>query len=201
MFVLVHSFHRSIVSSYVVVLLAAEKPARWERRLLRKTKGCVRYTTHVRPNAKIIVSQTTSTRAWPTLFVVPFSAAGGAAAASAYKSEARLRQLLVGGEIFLGSALSASLTKMTLRAMDLLGESSPAAKEMQVCIMCVCVCVHVCVLVSCPQVWRVLFFSYAASFCRVDKRVPPTPLVDRASNIQPWSLCVANTKALREVCM
>eukprot|EP00752_Nemacystus_decipiens_P004504 g4112.t1 len=57
---------------------------------------------------------------------------GGAAAASAYKSEARLRQLLVGGEIFLGSALSASLTKMTLRAMDLLGESSPAAKEMQV---------------------------------------------------------------------
>eukprot|EP00903_Cladosiphon_okamuranus_P009825 g9338.t1 len=57
---------------------------------------------------------------------------GGAAAASAYKSEARLRQLLVGGEIFLGSALSASLTKMTLRAMDLLGDSSPAAKEMQV---------------------------------------------------------------------
>lgn len=54
-------------------------------------------------------------------------------AAAAYKNEARLRQLLVGGEIFLGSALSASLTKMTLRAMDLLGESSPAAKEMQVC--------------------------------------------------------------------
>lgn len=53
-------------------------------------------------------------------------------AAAAYKSESRLRQLLVGGEIFLGSALSASLTKMTLRAMDLLGESSPAAKEMQV---------------------------------------------------------------------
>ncbi|CAN0458692.1 unnamed protein product, partial [Hapterophycus canaliculatus] len=48
------------------------------------------------------------------------------------KSEARLRQLLVGGDIFLGSALSASLTKMTLRAMDLLGESSAAAKEMQV---------------------------------------------------------------------
>lgn len=61
-------------------------------------------------------------------------------AASAYKSEARLRQLLVGGEIFLGSALSASLTKMTLRAMDLLGESSPAAKEMQVF-----VCTHVSV--------------------------------------------------------
>ena len=57
-------------------------------------------------------------------------------AASAYKSETRLRQLLVGGEIFLGSALSASLTKMTLRAMDLLGESSPAAKEMQVCSSC-----------------------------------------------------------------
>lgn len=68
------------------------------------------------------------------------TAAGGAAAASTYKSEARLRQLLVAGEIFLGSALSASLTKMTLRAMDLLGESSPAAKEMQVC-----VCARVCV--------------------------------------------------------
>ncbi|CAM9398670.1 unnamed protein product, partial [Scytosiphon promiscuus] len=49
-----------------------------------------------------------------------------------FASEARLRQLLVGGDIFLGSALSASLTKMTLRAMDLLGESSPAAKEMQI---------------------------------------------------------------------
>ncbi|CAM9967314.1 unnamed protein product, partial [Ectocarpus sp. 8 AP-2014] len=56
---------------------------------------------------------------------------GVAAAASALKSDARLRQLLVGGEIFLGSALSACLTKMTLRAMDLLGDSSPAAKEMQ----------------------------------------------------------------------
>ncbi|CAM9527568.1 unnamed protein product, partial [Ectocarpus sp. 4 AP-2014] len=56
---------------------------------------------------------------------------GVAAVASALKSDARLRQLLVGGEIFLGSALSASLTKMTLRAMDLLGDSSPAAKEMQ----------------------------------------------------------------------
>lgn len=37
MFVLVLSFHRSIVSSYVVVLLAAEKPARWERWLMRRT--------------------------------------------------------------------------------------------------------------------------------------------------------------------
>lgn len=64
--------------------------------------------------------------------VVNISCAGGTAVTSAYKSEARLRQLLVGGEIFLGSALSASLTKMTLRAMDLLGDSSPAAKEMQV---------------------------------------------------------------------
>ena len=57
---------------------------------------------------------------------------GTATSAPAHKSEARLRQLLVGGELFLGSALSASLTKMTLRAMDLLGETSPAAKEMQV---------------------------------------------------------------------
>lgn len=60
------------------------------------------------------------------------SSGGTATSAPAHKSEARLRQLLVGGELFLGSALSASLTKMTLRAMDLLGESSPAAKEMQV---------------------------------------------------------------------
>ena len=88
---------------------------------------------------------------------MPFSAAGGAAAASAYKSEARLRQLLVGGEIFLGSALSASLTKMTLRAMDLLGESSPAAKEMQVCIVCVCVCV-------CASLCLVLRFGVCFSF-------------------------------------
>lgn len=48
------------------------------------------------------------------------------------KSVPALRKLLVGGEIFLGSALSASLTKMTLRAMDLLGESSVAAKDMQI---------------------------------------------------------------------
>lgn len=43
-----------------------------------------------------------------------------------------MRQLLVGGDIFLGSALSASLTKMTLRVMDLLGDSAATAKEMQV---------------------------------------------------------------------
>ena len=57
------------------------------------------------------------------------SSGGGASTA---KNEARVRQLLVGGDIFLGSALSASLTKMTLRVMDLLGDSAPAAKEMQV---------------------------------------------------------------------
>ena len=71
----------------------------------------------------------------PVLFcvIVPHGMAGGTGtSAPTHKSEARLRQLLIGGELFLGSALSASLTKMTLRAMDLLGESSPATKEMQV---------------------------------------------------------------------
>lgn len=57
---------------------------------------------------------------------------GAAVAAPIDKSISMLRKLLVGGEIFLGSALSASLTKMTLRVMDLLGESSAAAKDMQV---------------------------------------------------------------------
>lgn len=55
-----------------------------------------------------------------------------ASASTGEKSVPSVRRLLVSGEIFLGSALSASLTKLTLRAMDLLGETSSAAKDMQV---------------------------------------------------------------------
>lgn len=57
---------------------------------------------------------------------------GTAAPTPGDKTLPSLRKLLVSGEIFLGSALCASLTKMTLRAMDLLGDSSSAAKDMQV---------------------------------------------------------------------
>lgn len=92
---------------------------------------------------------------------------GVAAAASTLKSDARLRQLLVGGEIFLGSALSASLTKMTLRAMDLLGDSSPAAKEMQARTYA-CACFQLVSFLFCCLKYAYAFnscFSGFAVFC------------------------------------